>query len=109
MEAAEALDRDDPPRAQELLGGGDRVGALAALAIDHEAHLRAAARAGHRLRVVAAVGDLGVLGAALAAHREDAHRGLRAVVGDALDDGEAGAAVRAVDERVAEAPVLGIA
>ncbi len=101
VEAAEALDRDDPPRAHELLGGGDRVRALAALALKHEAHARAAARAGDRLGVIAAVGDVGILRAALAAHREHAHRGLRAVVGHALDDREARAAVRAVDERVA--------
>ena len=68
----------------------------------------AAGWAGVRLRVEAAVERVVVFGLALGAHPEARHRRLRAVVGDALDDREARAAVRAVDERVAVAPVGGV-
>jgi len=117
VEAAEAFDRDDPPRPQKLLGCGDGLGASALSPSPErrggrgersnggEAHPRPALRARHRLGVVAAIVDVLVFSAAGVAHRERAHRGLRAVVGHALDDREARAAVGAVDERVAEAPV----
>ena len=49
-----------------------------------------------------------VLAPARGAHRERGHRRQRPVVGDAAHDREARAAVRAVDERVAVAPVAGV-
>ncbi len=66
---------------------------------------RPAHGAGVGLRVEAAVGGVVVLALARRAHREGRHRRERPVVGDAPRDGEARAAVRAVDERIAEAAV----
>ena len=69
-------------------------------------HPRAAFPARHGLRVEAPVAHVVVLGRALLAHRKHAHRGQRAVVGDAFDDRVARAAVGAVDVGVAVAAVL---
>src|ERR671938_155723 len=49
-----------------------------------------------------------VLAPALGAHREAGHRRQRPVVRDADDDREARSALRAVDERVAVAAILGV-
>ena len=64
--------------------------------------------AGVGLRVEAAVGRIVVLGLAGRAHFEARHRGLRAVVGNAARDGEARAAVGAVEEGIAVAAIVGI-
>ena len=45
---------------------------------------------------------------AFRAHRECLHRGVRAVVGQGLDDAEARAAVGAVGERITVAAIFGI-
>jgi len=60
------------------------------------------------LGVEAAVGGVVVFGLAGGAHWEDGHGGLGTVVGDAAGDGEAGAAVGAVEEGIAVAAVGGI-
>ena len=65
-----------------------------------------AVEAGVWLGVVAAVLLAGVLGRAAGAHGKGGHGRERAVVGEVVDDGEARAAVGAVDEGVAVAPVL---
>ena len=67
--------------------------------------MRAADRAAVRLGVIAAVFDVVVFPVAVRAHREGAHRGLGPVIGHVLDDREARAAVRAVDEGIAVAAV----
>jgi hypothetical protein len=42
---------------------------------------------------------------AIPAHLEGCHGGKRSVIGDILDDREAGAAVRAIDEGITMTPV----
>ena len=64
--------------------------------------------AGVGLRVEASIGRVGVFAGATRAHLEGLHRSCRTVVGQRVDDGEARPAVRAVDERVAVAPVVGV-
>src|SRR5947199_146563 len=58
--------------------------------------------------VASAIERVVILGLALRAHGEDRHRGLRPVVGNTAGDGEARAAVGAVDKRIAVTPVAGI-
>ena len=103
--AADALDRDDRPGAQQAGGRRHRV---APRRVHRQHRPRPARGAGVRLRVEAAVARVVVLRAARRAHREARHRRQRAVVGHAADDREARPAVRAVHERVAEAPVGGV-
>ena len=64
--------------------------------------------AGVGLGVEAAIGGVVVFGLAGGAHWETGHGGLGAVVGDAAGDGEAGAAVCAVEEGIAVASVGGV-
>jgi len=75
---------------------------------DFEGELGAALPAGVGLGVEAAVEWVIVFGLAGGAHCECGHGGLWPVVGDAAGDGEAGAAVGAVEERVAVAAVTRI-
>ena len=80
--------------------GGERLAAAV-----EQLDARPADGAGVRLRVEAPVAGIVVLGLARRAHREAGHRRRRPVVGHAADDREARPAVRAVDERVAEAAI----
>ena len=96
------------PGHQSLAGKLDRVAGDAVSVRVQIEDLRPADRAAVRLRVVAAVFDVVVFPVAVRAHGEGAHGGLRPVVGDVLDDGKARAAVGAVDEGVAIAPVPGV-
>jgi hypothetical protein len=107
MDAADALHRDDRARDQRPRSALDVVAAAGRVA--DQPHPRAAGRTRVRLRVEAAVGRVVVLRPARAAHREPRHRRQGPVVGDPAHDGEPRAAVRAVDERIPEAPVAGIA
>ena len=101
---AQALDGEDTAVAEEF--GGRVQGVFAAVVADPvDAEPGAAGRAAGRLGVEAAVGGVVVLGRAPLAHRERRHRGQRPVVRHVTDDGEPGAAVGAVDERVLVAPV----
>ncbi len=68
-------------------------------------HLGATDGAGHRLGMEAAVERVLVFGGTVRAERETRHGGVGPVVGDVTDDGETRAAVGAVDERVAIAPI----
>src|SRR5581483_1228046 len=70
-----------------------------------QAEPRPAERTGIRLGMKAPVRRVLVFGAAGRAHREAAHRRARAVVGQGFDDRVARAALRAVDERIAETAV----
>ena len=110
VEAADALDRHDAPLAQRGGGGGDRVARAAdrslSAAREEQRGQGPARRAGVRLRMEAAVRRIVVLVPAGAAHPKAGHRRERPVVGDALDDREPRAAVRAVDERVAVPAVV---
>ncbi len=56
----------------------------------------------------AAVAGVVVFAGAVVAHAVSGHGGAEPVVGDAAHDGEAGAAVGAVDERVAVAAAGGV-
>src|SRR5690606_30479027 len=69
----------------------------------------AAVGAGDGLGVETAVGGIVVFAGAALAHRESGHGGTGPVVGQRGDDGEAGTAVGAVDERVPVPAVGGIA
>ena len=89
--------------ARDHVAGLERLAVLA-----QEREPRPADGAGVGLRVEAAVGRVRVLARARRAHGEGRHGRARAVVGNAARDGEARAAVRAVDERVAEAAVGGV-
>src|SRR4029077_10385071 len=104
--AAEALHRDDPPRAQELGGDLDRVPGKRLAPPRHQTQLRTARRARDRLGVEATVRRILVLARAALTHGEAGHRGTRPVVGHVTHDGEARAAVRAIRERVAEASIV---
>ncbi len=108
LEAAEALDRHD-------LAGADGVGRShhGSIAMRHDnagrvpqGHLRTTHRAGVRLGVEAAVERVVVLALTGVAHHEVAHRRVRAVVRQLVDDAVARPAVGAVDERVAVAAVV---
>ncbi len=92
--APEPLDRDHGAVPQQR----DRL-------LERHGELRPAHGAGDRLGVEAAVGGIFVLASAVGAHRKPGHRRVRAVVGRATDDREPRPALRAVDERVAVAPV----
>ncbi len=108
VEAAEPLHRDDPPVQERRRGGEERLVVagerLAGAAPEREA--RPARRARGRLGVEAPVARLLVLAAAVGAEREAAHRRVRPVVRQRADDGEARAAVRAVQEGIA-IPAIG--
>ena len=125
MKSTQSLDRDDFPFTNRL-GGGEqgiviRRTGVAPVSMFFESATgempvatfpkfqpRPANRARIRLGVEAAVARVVVFGLALRAHRERLHRGVRAVVGQGLDDAEARAAVGAVGERIAVAAVFGI-
>jgi hypothetical protein len=107
--AADPLDRDDPSRPQRNCGGGKWIaGRDGYSATSKQAQRRSAIRARVRLGVEAPVRRIVVLGTAAPTHREAGHRRPRAVVGDAPNDREPWAAVRAVDERVATTAIAGI-
>ena len=92
--AAEALDGQDPPLEQQ--SGG---------LLDRHRQPWPALVAGDRLGVEAAVSGILVFAATGGTEREAGHRRAASVVGDGRHDREAGAAIRAVDERVAVASI----
>ena len=108
MHAAEALDGRDPAVLQQRAGGGQRglvpLGAPP-LRVDKK-QVRPADRTAVRLGVVAAVFNVVIFPFAVRAHGEAPHGGQRPIVGHVPHDGEARAAVGAVDEGVAVSPVL---
>jgi hypothetical protein len=63
--------------------------------------MRSAVWAGYRLGVKTTVKWIVIFGGASRTHLESPHRGFGTVVGDILDDREARAAVRAVNEGIA--------
>ena len=94
------------PLDQRRAGEVDRHGALGDhVVVGDVAQHRSAVVARDRLGVVATVGRIGVLGAALRAHRERRHRGGGSVVRQRSDDREPRTAVRAGDERVPVATI----
>src|SRR5208283_2474868 len=118
MKSAQSFDRDDFPLTNRP-GGGEQgvVAALVKARISRvftnaaawpKLQLRPAGRTRVRLRVKAAVARVVVFRLALRAHCELFHRCVRAVVGQGLDDAEAWAAIRAIDERITMATVPGI-
>ena len=103
---AQALDGDDAAGLDGLPGQLDGVARkLPPLGVAVE-HMGAADRTAVRLGVVAAVFDIVVLPVAVRAHGKAPHGGQGPVIGHVFDNGKAGAAVGAVDERIAVAPVL---
>ena len=110
LEAADALEGDDVTGADFVGGEAEGVvasGEDAALAVP-EFELGAAGGAGVGLGVEAAVERVVVFAVAGGAEGEGLHRGVGAVVGERLDDAEAGAAVGATDEGIAVAAVGGV-
>ena len=108
--SADALDRENATVAQQpsclqqcIVAVGHATVAVAV------AQRRSAVRAAHGLGMEPPVGGVGVFAGAIGAHREGRHGGGGTVVWQGGDDGEARAAVGAVDERVAVAPVGRIA
>jgi len=114
LEAAQALDREDlaahqqARRAVHGIERGDGVERERAAVAAFQPGARAAGMAGDRLRVEAAVVRRPVLGGAGGAEVERPHRGSLPVVGNALDDRQPRAAMGAVGERVAVAPLKGV-
>jgi len=111
VEAAETLHSHNVPGPQELPRRPD--GRVSVRLRPHPQTLRgefqpdagAADGAGVGLGVEAAIRRIIVLRLASGAHAEGGHRRLGPIVGDIADDGEARAAVRAVDEGIAVASV----
>ena len=97
MKPAKPLEGYDPAFSQGRGDFGDRP-----------VELRAAARAGDRFGVKAAVFRIGVIAGAIGAHREERHRGLRPVVREGPRQRVARPAMRAVDQGIAEKPALRI-
>ncbi len=81
--------------------GDDAVGTV-------EPQVGATGRTGHGLGMEAAIARIVVLGRTGLAQHEAVHGGLRAVVREPACDGEAGAAVGAVDEGVTPAAIGGV-
>jgi len=106
VEAADALYCGDAAPADDLPCVQD--GGLARLGPARNVDPGAAVVAAHRLGVEAPGGRGGIFIAALPAHGKLAHAGSHPVVGHGIKYGEAGPAVRAVDERVQVAAVAGV-
>ena len=117
MEAAQALHSQDLPLKQQVDGATkDRIaffargtpGDVAKAAVGRHlapTYMRTALEASIGLGMESPVFGIGVLMRAFRAHRELAHGRARAIVRQLVDDREAWAAVRAVDERIAITPV----
>ena len=115
MEAAEALHRQDLAAPQQLRRSTYRPGRVIdsahrqlldrAVRPAHQAHARAAHRAGVGLGMEAPVRGIFVLAPASGAQREGTHGRALAVVGQVLDDREARATVRAVGEGIVVAAI----
>jgi hypothetical protein len=105
VKAAEAFDGEDGTLLEETDGFGERIAGVRGVRAVDEGELGAAVPAGVGLGVEAAVEGVVVLGLTGGAHAKGGHGGLGAVVGDAANDGEARAAVGAVDEGVEVAAV----
>ena len=83
VEAAECFESDNAALRDQRRGGRDRIHGRYIATVDRfQRQARPAAWAGDRLGVKAAIGWVGIFGAALVAHRKTAHRGRRAVVGN---------------------------
>src|SRR5208283_710019 len=109
MKSAQALDGNYSAKLQAHNRLGDRIGSLDPLPFRiPQLNLRPAFPTGVRLRVEAPVERIFILRAAGWAHRKRGHRGERTVVRNIAHDGEAWAAVGAVDERIAITAVGGI-
>lgn len=108
VETAEPLDRDDMPLVQHPAHRIDRVQhrervvthRTAAQPLDPRP--RPAEMTSDRLRVESAVPRIGILGGAVCAEIEVAHRRALAVIRRSLDDGEARSTLRTVGERIPE-------
>ncbi len=109
VEAPEAFDRQGSPVFEQLARLPDgSFFFLRSFSVYFQPDMRAAGGAGDRLGMEAAVQRVVVFVMAVGAHLEGSHSGLRSVVGDVFDDGEARAAVGAVDEGVAVTAVGGV-
>ena len=103
--AAQSLHGEDPALPEQFGGPRQRLASQGVSGRVQQRQPGPAGRAAGRLRVEAAVSGVMVFGGALLAHRERRHGRQRPVVGHIPDDGEPGAAVGAVDERVPEPPI----
>ncbi len=106
MEATQAFDGDDCSGRQEPSRQLQRL--LPRVTSWLEPDMWTARGAGHRLGVEAAVERIAVFAGARRTHHEGCHGRGRAVIRNVFDDRKARAAVRAVNEGIAEPTVLGI-
>ena len=106
--AAEALDRQHRARCEQVGSCRDRLAVQIVPLLVDEAQPRPAGRAAHGLGMEAPVRGIVILAVTGIAHRESGHGRPGPVVRDVEHDGEAGPAVRAVHERVAEASIPSI-
>ena len=108
VHSAQALDRNDLPGFQRFpcqfyAVAGDFIPRLIQIK-----HPGATACTAIRLGMVAPVLNIMILPVAIRAHGKAGHRGLGPVIGDVFNNGKAWAAVGAVDEGIAVAPVPGV-
>jgi hypothetical protein len=110
VKAADALDRHDLSAANSLhriphcLGVSGENGAVGI----PEFQVWPTGRAGIRLRMKSAFVRILVFGSAGLAHDESSHRGVRPIVRECQDDGEAGSTIRAVGEGIPITSVRGV-
>ena len=107
--SAESFDCQDRTLPQQLRSMRYRfaVQDLVSMSIQ-QANSRAALRASIRLSMKAAIGRVMEFARAIAAHLKMSHSRALAIVGNVLDDGKSGTAIRAVDKRITVAAVAGI-
>ena len=107
VEAADPFGGHDPPRAQGFRRGQQRLVARGQRRPrrPRPRQLRPADRARIGLGMEAPVARIAVFRRASRTHAETPHRRVRPVVGQSFEDAEPRAAVRAVRERIAVAPV----
>jgi len=106
VEAAEAFDGDDGAELEKTRRFANGLGDIHGSAVGgKKLKLRPTIPAGVGLRVETAIGGIVIFDLASGTHFERVHGGAGAVVGNIANDGEARAAVGAVDEGIAKAAV----
>ncbi len=109
MKPAEALYGNDAILLEQANGFAQRFGHVERHTIGRaEQQLRPTIPAGVWLRVETAIGGIVILSLAGGAHLESGHGSTRAVVGNIANDGEARAAIGAIDKGITETAVAGI-
>ena len=106
MIPADPFDRDDFARPQGVncrqMSGGTKLHVASKFA---KLQTRSALRAGKRLGMKSAVAWIGILGRALRTEGKARHRRIGTIIRQPFDQGVARAALGAINEGVAEAPI----